>query len=344
MSIGAVLFIFFVSRNAVEASQGMHLDLQVVNAKSQNLLQQISGQVSALQERIEAAMVESAESIRVQAAAYETQLQSERSAIAELERQHSVLLEATETIESSNRELRRAADNLTISNDALMSDLSALQHNLSVAQEYTSSALEHGEAESASVELAVLRELGGDEVRDIELPRSELALNSVDGSTQDEITEGAPFSRGTALLQVAAHMPTEETMLALLKPLESSLDQVAKEEKQTRESLETRFKEELTGLLKKKAEIANRNSRLNATLTSEMELNGRLEAAVDYLANLHESLLHSSKALRLFGARLGAVPLVGTIDRPIKSKRAVLLNSRRVVKKAAPLPFLQTAR
>jgi len=276
---------------AARLSESLHLHSKAYGT--------LAASLADLKQRLAEQKATHDERARVARSDYEARLHEKQVEIANATRENADLSSAIGQLDTSERQLRGKASELTDQKNSLQADLLKMEKTLGTAAEFASLSIKRVEDVDSDPDFAVLDELyHQDESR----KSAEEKLSRLTEVAQ------AGAEENLALLEISSSVPFKSSGEAgsLLKQMHSNLDIYDSEAESSEEKLKEAYLAEVAAADKQLVSLRARHQELEAQKNKLAERNQRLEKAVSFLQTTCEDLSKHKKALQRFAAKLGA--------------------------------------
>jgi len=194
--------------------------------------------------------------------------------------------------------LRSTADDLNRKNKNLVDDLKSLQRNITTAQEFVMNAVNTTEEMlSSAPELGVLDELAQKDEEMIKQRAHSQRLGAVSSA-----------KGGVSLLQMTVNKEFEDPH-GLLELMDNALQALTVEQNASEAILTASYQKEYSEGADKLASLMGEQTDMKNTKSDAIELQAKLQGAVDHLQATHQALIEHSSAVRAFAKRMGLKPM-----------------------------------
>mmetsp|Transcript_42045 Transcript_42045/g.116093 ORF Transcript_42045/g.116093 Transcript_42045/m.116093 type:complete len:721 (+) Transcript_42045:68-2230(+) len=275
-------------------------------------------------------------------AEYELKLRKQLESNHVTERQNRRIGKEIANLQRTNAGLQANATRFMAKSRVIKAQIEALQDNMTFGKEFVDASLAKAEEMAHnSSELAVLAELSA---------KSEVERAATVHKQRLDAIGGANDLRVSMLQEIAVrasrahkdHTTTQDSAEELMQSLLSSLADLTREQAASEAKLEESFNATFQAGAKRRTLLLEEQAKLNATKASEIELNSKLQVALEYAKKVHFSLVKKRDALRSFASRLGARPLPRRSHARHNSTVALLQTS--AVVQTQKYPFLHVTK
>jgi DNA repair exonuclease SbcCD ATPase subunit len=284
----------FSSFLQVGSSHGKILpNVSQVLTKPEEIFSALSSHVNKLGERLTAVERQGQEHMSALKQSLEANLTDQKDHIGNETAENTQLKADIDQLNGNIAHLRSTADDLKRKNKNLVEDLKSLHRNMSTIEEFAMNSLNTSEEQlTTAPQLQVLQELAQKEQEMEHQHAHSQSLSAVSAA------KGA-----ISLIQI------DDDAHGLVEYLNNALQQLASEQNASEASMTASFQKDYSEGADQLAALAEEQQNLKTSKSDALELQAKLQAAVDHLETTHKHLTENSQAVRGFAQRMGLKPL-----------------------------------